>query len=110
MCYFYARFQDHNSVISSMSPLEIEQKLSDLLHENHKLKETLIENNLAMKKQFNSLAAWQETISYVHQNHKEKFAETRELIDHLKQENIKLKLQVSINDVQDVSLQKVNIQ
>ncbi|XP_051162187.1 optineurin isoform X2 [Leptopilina boulardi] len=97
---------DYNSVISGMTPLEIEQKLSDLLQENAKLKETLIENNVAMKKQFNSLAAWQETISSVHQNHREKFAETRELMEQLKKENMKLKIKVSISELQDVSLQK----
>ncbi|XP_043481933.1 optineurin [Leptopilina heterotoma] len=97
---------DYNSVISGLSPSEIEQKLTDLLQENAKLKETLVENNVAMKKQFNSLAAWQETVSSVHQNHKEKFAETRELMEQLKKENMKLKIKVSINELHDDSLRK----
>lgn len=34
---------------------------------------------------------WQEEVAKVHQNHKQKFAETKDLINHLKQENAELK-------------------
>ena len=76
-----------------MTPSEIEHKLSEMLHENLKLKETLVENNEAMKKQFNSLAVWQEEVAKVHLNHKQKFAETKEFINQLRKENMELKLQ-----------------
>jgi hypothetical protein len=33
-----------------------------------------------MKQQFNTLAMWQEEVSKVHQNHKAKFAETKDLV------------------------------
>ena len=42
--------------------------------------ETLQQNNLAMRQQFNTLAMWQEEGFKVHQNHKAKFAETKELV------------------------------
>lgn len=42
--------------------------------------ETLQQNNLAMRQQFNTLAMWQEEVFKVHQNHKAKFAETKELV------------------------------
>jgi hypothetical protein len=42
--------------------------------------ETLRQNNLAMKQQFNTLAMWQNEVHKVHQNHKAKFAETKELV------------------------------
>jgi hypothetical protein len=33
-----------------------------------------------MKQQFNTLAMWQEEVFKAHQNHKAKFAETKELV------------------------------
>lgn len=86
-----------------MSPTEIENKLSEMLLENLKLKETLAENTEAMKKQFNSLATFQEEVSTVHQNHKQKFAETRELINQLKKENFELKMQISAEETKPVT-------
>ncbi|XP_012262676.2 NF-kappa-B essential modulator isoform X1 [Athalia rosae] len=83
---------DYNSVISSLTAEETEKKLKELLQENIKLKETLQQNNLAMKQQFNTIAAWQEEISKVHQSHKQKFSETKELINQLKKENSDLKM------------------
>ncbi|XP_033221859.1 optineurin isoform X2 [Belonocnema kinseyi] len=94
---------DYNSVICNMSPIEIENKLSEMLLENVKLKETLAENTEAMKKQFNSLATFQEEVFNVHQNHKQKFAETRELINQLKKENFDLKMQISGEETKPVT-------
>ncbi|XP_015589269.1 optineurin isoform X2 [Cephus cinctus] len=88
---------DYESMISALSPEEIQHKLCDLLEENAKLKETLTQNNLAMKQQFNTLATWQEEVMKVHQSHKEKFAETRELINQLRKENTDLKNRLSVN-------------
>ncbi|XP_017878749.1 optineurin-like [Ceratina calcarata] len=87
---------DYNSIVSSLEASEINQKLSELLQENAKLKEALKQNNVAMKQQFNTLAKWQEEIMQVHQNHKKKFSETRELINYLKKENQELKLKFTM--------------
>lgn len=65
------------------------------MQENVKLKETLKQNNMAMKQQFNTLAAWQEEIGKVHQSHKQKFNETKELISQLRKENSELKTRAS---------------
>lgn len=73
----------------------MQKKLSDMLQENVKLKETLKQNTLSMKEQFSTLAMWQEEVMKVHENHKKKFAETRELINHLKKENAELKTKLS---------------
>lgn len=73
----------------------MQKKLSDMLQENVKLKETLRQNTLSMKEQFSTLAMWQEEVMKVHENHKKKFAETRELINHLKRENAELKTKLS---------------
>lgn len=86
---------DYNSMIASWDTAEVHQKLNELLQENTKLKETLKQNNIAMKQQFNVLATWQEEIMRVHQNHKKKFAETRELINYLKKENTELKMKLA---------------
>ncbi|CAK9827432.1 NF-kappa-B essential modulator [Anthophora retusa] len=86
---------DYDSMIASWDSTEVHHKLNELLQENTKLKETLKRNNIAMKQQFNTLAIWQEEIMKVYQNHKKKFAETRELINYLKKENTELKMRLS---------------
>lgn len=48
------------------------------------ISETLHQNNLAMKKQFNTLVMWQEDVMKVHQSHKEKFEETKKLIANVR--------------------------
>lgn len=87
--------QDYNSMIASWDSVEVHKKLNEVLQENTKLKETLKQNNIAMKQQFNTLVTWQEDIMRIHQNHKKKFAETRELINYLKKENTDLKMRLS---------------
>lgn len=83
-------------MVSSLSTTEMQRRLTEMLQENVKLKETLRQNNEAMKQQFNTLAMWQEEVSKVHQNHKQKFAETKELVNHLKKENAALKTKLSL--------------
>lgn len=78
-------------MVLSLSTDEMQKKLTDVLQENVKLKETLRQNTLSMKEQFNTLAMWQEEVMKVHETHKKKFAETRELVTHLKKENAVLK-------------------
>lgn len=82
-------------MIASWDTAEVHKKLNELLQENTKLKETLKQNNIAMKQQFNVLASWQEEIMRLHQNHKKKFGETRELINYLKKENTELKIKLA---------------
>lgn len=101
---------DYNSVISSLSPPEIENKLSELLQENVRLKETLTQNNISMKQQFNTLATWQEEVTKVHQNHKLKFAETRDLINQLRRENIDLKTKLAVSDERDSKIKELEMQ
>ncbi|XP_046836242.1 WD repeat-containing protein 87-like isoform X1 [Vespa crabro] len=92
---------DYNSIISSLNSSEIQQKLAELLQENVKLKETLKQNTVAMKQQFNTLVTWQEEVMNVHKNHKQKFKETRQLINVLKQENAELKLKLCVVNIDD---------
>ncbi|XP_018352173.1 PREDICTED: girdin-like [Trachymyrmex septentrionalis] len=82
---------DYKSWVSSMTITAMQHKLVEVLQENVKLKETLRQNNVSMKQQFNTLAMWQEEVTKVHLNHKQQFAETKELINHLKMENAELK-------------------
>ncbi|XP_050456704.1 putative autophagy-related protein 11 isoform X2 [Cataglyphis hispanica] len=86
---------DYTSMILPLSTDEMQKKLTDVLQENVKLKETLKQNTLSMKEQFNTLAMWQEEVMKVHETHKKKFAETRELVTHLKKENAELKTELS---------------
>ena len=75
-----------------MSPLEIEDNLKKVLEENIKLKETLKQNNNAIKQQFNTITMWQKEVMSVCDNHKQKFLETKELISRLKKENDELRV------------------
>lgn len=79
-------------MISMMSPSEIEEKLKSVLEENIKLKETLKQNNSAIKQQFNTITMWQKEVMTVCDNHKQKFLETKELIGRLKKENDELRV------------------
>nr|CAD7588687.1 unnamed protein product [Timema genevievae] len=79
------------SMTTDLNPEEIQNKLHELLVENVELKDTLNQNNMAMRQQFHTLVKWQEEVLKVHQNHKEKFAETRDLIHKLRNENEELK-------------------
>ncbi|XP_076678825.1 uncharacterized protein LOC143374533 [Andrena cerasifolii] len=96
---------DYNSMIASLGSAEIEQKLNELLHENANLKETLKQNNIAMKQQFNTLASWQEQIMSIHENHKKKVLETSDLINYLKKENTELKIKLSTKHPNDTKIE-----
>lgn len=79
------------NILNDLSPDEIQNKIQALVQENIELKEALRQNNLAMKQQFNTLVMWQEEVFKVHQNHKQKFGETKELILKLRTENTELR-------------------
>ncbi|XP_011503538.1 PREDICTED: spindle assembly checkpoint component MAD1-like [Ceratosolen solmsi marchali] len=100
---------DKNFLISSKSPLDIEENFKKVLKENIKLKEIVKENNNAIKQQFNAITMWQKEVMTVCDNHKQKFLETKDLISHLKKENDELREQVadkiSLNSIpSDLSL------
>lgn len=88
-------------MISSLATNEIHQKLTELLQENTKLKETLRQNNFAMKKQLTTMVSWQEMVMKLHENHKEKFKETTDLINNLKRENLELKTKLVMQHTND---------
>lgn len=60
--------------------------------------DTLQQNNLAMKKQFDTLVLWQEDVVRVHESHKQKFADTKKYIEKLKVENAKLSEALKLSD------------
>lgn len=83
-------------MIAPMSVDEIHKKLMQLLQENVKLKETLKQNNLAMKNQVQTLTKWYDEVLKVHKDHQKKFDKTREYINELKKENKVVKAQLAI--------------
>lgn len=70
---------------------ELQKKFGEILDENVILKETLKQNNDSMKEQFLLIASCQEDMLNTHKMHKEKFDETKELVEKLRHENKKLK-------------------
>lgn len=90
---------DFTLPISCLSSSEIQDKLTKLFQENTKLKETLKQNTTVMKQQFNTLVTWQEEVMNIHNRHKQKFTETKRLIDVFKQENAELKLKLGITNM-----------
>ncbi|EFN88493.1 hypothetical protein EAI_03122 [Harpegnathos saltator] len=92
---------DYNSLISVLPINETHKKLTELLQENTKLKETLKQNSLAMKKQLSTMASWQGIVMKLHENHKKKFKETTDLINNLKRENLELKTRLATQQSED---------
>uniref|UniRef100_A0A1Y1L1Y4 NF-kappa-B essential modulator NEMO CC2-LZ domain-containing protein n=1 Tax=Photinus pyralis TaxID=7054 RepID=A0A1Y1L1Y4_PHOPY len=86
------------NVSVDLSPDEIQQKVDLLIEENLKLKETLHQNNLAMKKQYGILATWQNEVSMVHASHKQKFDDIKKYVEKLKLENAKLSALVTTTE------------
>ncbi|XP_014204334.1 kinectin-like [Copidosoma floridanum] len=82
---------DHSSLVSMMSPNEMEDSLKKVLEENLRLKETLKHNNTTIKQQFSTITQWQKEVMAVCDGHKQKFIETKELINKLKIENEELR-------------------
>ncbi|XP_045501854.1 optineurin isoform X2 [Colias croceus] len=78
-------------ITDDRSTEELQKRFGELLDENVVLKETLKQNNDSMKEQFSLIASCQEDMVKTHKLHKEKFDETRELVEKLRQENKKLK-------------------
>ncbi|KAM3959271.1 NF-kappa-B essential modulator kenny [Aphomia sociella] len=74
---------------------ELQKRFGELLDENIILKETLKQNNDSMKEQFLLIASCQEDMMKTHMLHKEKFDETKELVERLRNENKKLKLDLT---------------
>lgn len=74
---------------------ELQKRFGEILDENVLLKETLKQNNESMKEQFCLIASCQEDMMKTHSLHKEKFDETRELVEKLRQENKKLKQEIA---------------
>ncbi|CAH0713100.1 unnamed protein product, partial [Brenthis ino] len=82
-------------ITDDRSTEELQKRFGELLDENVVLKETLKQNNDSMKEQFMLIASCQEDMLKTHRLHKEKFDETRELVERLRQENKQLKLDLS---------------
>ncbi|XP_073953247.1 NF-kappa-B essential modulator kenny isoform X3 [Choristoneura fumiferana] len=80
-----------NIISEDKSTEELQKRFGEILDENVLLKETLKQNNDSMKDQFLLIASCQEDMMKTHSLHKEKFEETKELVERLRQENKKLK-------------------
>lgn len=100
--------QDKNlslvTVVSDLSVEEIQSKVESIVEENNRLKgrlftkqiiwhlpnynkwilETIVQNNVAMKKQYDTIMQWQEEVQKVHNLHKEKFNKTRQYIEEVR--------------------------
>ncbi|XP_023939725.2 optineurin isoform X2 [Bicyclus anynana] len=82
-------------ITDDRSTEELQKRFGELLDENVVLKETLKQNNDSMKEQFMLIASCQEDMLKTHRLHKEKFDETRELVERLRHENKQLKMDIS---------------
>lgn len=70
-------------ITDDRSTEELQKRFGELLDENVVLKETLKQNNDSMKEQFMLIASCQEDMLRTHRLHKEKFDETRELVERV---------------------------
>ncbi|KAH9641506.1 hypothetical protein HF086_017842 [Spodoptera exigua] len=77
-------------ITDDRSTEELQKRFGELLDENVILKETLKQNNESMKEQFLLIASCQEDMMKTHVLHKEKFEETKGLVEKVIVENEKL--------------------
>ncbi|GBP61977.1 hypothetical protein EVAR_40985_1 [Eumeta japonica] len=97
-------------VSEDKSTEELQKKFGEILDENIILKETLKQNNDSIKEQFLLIASCQEDMMKAHQLHKEKFNETRELVEKLRAENKKLKQDIAkLSEAGPASLRKSQV-
>ncbi|CAH1640456.1 unnamed protein product [Spodoptera littoralis] len=82
-------------ITDDRSTEELQKRFGEILDENVILKETLKQNNESMKEQFLLIASCQEDMMKTHVLHKEKFEETKGLVEKLRQENKKLKSEIA---------------
>lgn len=82
-------------ITDDRSTEELQKRFGEILDENVILKETLKQNNESMKEQFLLIASCQEDMMKTHVLHKEKFEETKGLVEKLRHENKKLKSEIA---------------
>ncbi|XP_060530178.1 optineurin isoform X2 [Cylas formicarius] len=75
---------------------ELQVKVSTLIDENIRLKETIMQNNMSMKAQYERIVAWQDEVQKVHETHKAKFLQAKQCIEGLKTENNLLKEELMV--------------
>ncbi|XP_018567726.1 optineurin [Anoplophora glabripennis] len=75
------------TLTNDLTPAELEKKVSEIVEENIRLKDTVLGNNKTMKMQYERIVKWQSDVQKVHQTHKEKIIEAKEFIERLKKEN-----------------------
>lgn len=68
-------------ITDDRSTEELQKRFGELLDENVILKETLKQNNESMKEQFLLIASCQEDMMKTHVLHKEKFDQTKGLVE-----------------------------
>lgn len=91
-----------NSVESNSYLTQAQDKISHLQSENNKLKETLNQNNLAMKSHLDLFCMWQQEVLKAHESHAEKFEQTRNIVHKLLKEYKFLK-ETSENSLNSIS-------
>lgn len=98
-----------SSVVSDdKSIVELQKKFGEILDENVILKETLKINNSSTKDQFQLIMSFHEDMMKTHMVHKEKFFETKEMVEKLQAENKHLKCELSEIKGQSASTSKEN--
>lgn len=75
-------------ITDDRSTEELQKQFGELLDENLILKETLKQNNDSIKEQFSLIASCQEDMMKTHKLHKEKFDETKELVERVSRKKI----------------------
>ncbi|XP_059473235.1 optineurin-like isoform X2 [Neocloeon triangulifer] len=86
----------NNSLASSLqsNAEELNMQLQEVLKDKIELRETLRQNNLAMKQHFATVETWQDEVQGVLLSHKTKFEEMKSIILKLKNENKSLTAKV----------------
>ncbi|XP_031782450.1 ecotropic viral integration site 5 ortholog isoform X3 [Nasonia vitripennis] len=95
---------DQSQYSLTLAIKDIEDKLSDVLIENVKLKNILKQKDDAIRKQFNTIVILEREIMQICENYKIKFVEIKNLVAQSKQDNKNLYAMISSSDVQNSSI------
>ncbi|XP_077297983.1 NF-kappa-B essential modulator kenny [Arctopsyche grandis] len=80
-----------SNIVTNSSISEMQHKIANILDENNILRDALKHNNTSIKEQFKTIVSWRDDVMKTYNLHKTKFAETKELIEKLKTENVQQK-------------------
>lgn len=98
--------ETHLTSFENLSLEDIQAKVDKMLQEDLQLKEKTRKNNMAMRKQWETIFKWQENVQKIQDSQKAKIEETRQYIAKLQLENVKMKVRLEKSQQREKALEE----